>query len=151
MCTDRFDLRALEYWQMRASSGLAELWLDVLLLLLLLLFYFFFFNDTATTEIYTLSLHDALPIWLRYFVLSEFYVTLSSSRQLLGTMRAVMQHDLSAGCKRLLGIGRAHVWTPVTATSRMPSSAWKKKKNTTKQNKTKKIRQSPSTPLSYRI
>src|SRR5690349_23091044 len=25
--------------------------------------YFFFFNDTATTEIYTLSLHDALPIW----------------------------------------------------------------------------------------
>src|SRR2546430_5161049 len=24
--------------------------------------YFFFFNDTATTEIYTLSLHDALPI-----------------------------------------------------------------------------------------
>src|SRR2546430_17316794 len=26
------------------------------------LFTFFFFNDTATTEIYTLSLHDALPI-----------------------------------------------------------------------------------------
>src|SRR5947199_2183439 len=26
-------------------------------------FYFFFFNDTATTEIYTLSLHDALPIF----------------------------------------------------------------------------------------
>src|SRR3712207_8946568 len=25
--------------------------------------YCFFFNDTATTEIYTLSLHDALPIW----------------------------------------------------------------------------------------
>src|SRR6266403_6186334 len=25
--------------------------------------YFFFFNDTATTEIYTLSLHDALPPW----------------------------------------------------------------------------------------
>ena len=24
---------------------------------------YFFFNDTATTEIYTLSLHDALPIW----------------------------------------------------------------------------------------
>src|ERR1044071_10516463 len=24
----------------------------------------FFFNDTATTEIYTLSLHDALPIWM---------------------------------------------------------------------------------------
>src|SRR2546426_9326819 len=29
-----------------------------------LFFFFFFFNDTATTEIYTLSLHDALPILL---------------------------------------------------------------------------------------
>src|SRR6266403_2943912 len=28
-------------------------------------FLFFFFNDTATTEIYTLSLHDALPIFVR--------------------------------------------------------------------------------------
>ncbi len=28
----------------------------------MLLYTFFFFNDTATTEIYTLSLHDALPI-----------------------------------------------------------------------------------------
>src|SRR2546429_7187683 len=28
----------------------------------MLSFFFFFFNDTATTEIYTLSLHDALPI-----------------------------------------------------------------------------------------
>src|SRR2546429_9920945 len=31
----------------------------------ILLFCFFFFNDTATTEIYTLSLHDALPICIR--------------------------------------------------------------------------------------
>src|SRR2546430_16722576 len=28
-----------------------------------LIYYIFFFNDTATTEIYTLSLHDALPIY----------------------------------------------------------------------------------------
>src|SRR2546427_9201508 len=27
---------------------------------------YFFFNDTATTEIYTLSLHDALPIWFLF-------------------------------------------------------------------------------------
>src|SRR3712207_7100416 len=27
------------------------------------MYFFVFFNDTATTEIYTLSLHDALPIW----------------------------------------------------------------------------------------
>src|SRR5688500_19826224 len=32
---------------------------------LLLLFLFFFFTDTAPTEIYTLSLHDALPISVR--------------------------------------------------------------------------------------
>src|SRR2546430_13753092 len=32
------------------------------LVLLDCIFFFFFFNDTATTEIYTLSLHDALPI-----------------------------------------------------------------------------------------
>src|SRR6185437_17150995 len=30
--------------------------------------FFFFFNDTATTEIYTLSLHDALPIFARRVV-----------------------------------------------------------------------------------
>src|SRR2546430_10702863 len=33
--------------------------------------FFFFFNDTATTEIYTLSLHDALPIWPSGVVQSE--------------------------------------------------------------------------------
>src|SRR6266496_6562287 len=36
--------------------------LFTILLLIFLFFVFFFFNDTATTEIYTLSLHDALPI-----------------------------------------------------------------------------------------
>src|SRR2546427_7472530 len=38
---------------------------------MILLYYFFFFNDTATTEIYTLSLHDALPI-LRSPMLTKF-------------------------------------------------------------------------------
>src|SRR5258705_13451979 len=36
--------------------------LIVIYILTLIIFFFFFFNDTATTEIYTLSLHDALPI-----------------------------------------------------------------------------------------
>src|SRR6266704_2792155 len=36
----------------------------LLIHIFLLNFFFFFFNDTATTEIYTLSLHDALPIYL---------------------------------------------------------------------------------------
>ena len=44
----------------------SDLLLSLLSLLLSFLFsFFFFFNDTATTEIYTLSLHDALPILLR--------------------------------------------------------------------------------------
>src|SRR2546430_8747726 len=34
-------------------------------------FFFFFFNDTATTEIYTLSLHDALPISLLVATVAE--------------------------------------------------------------------------------
>src|SRR5258708_24444900 len=37
-------------------------WSSRLLLFHILVLSFFFFNDTATTEIYTLSLHDALPI-----------------------------------------------------------------------------------------
>ena len=47
------------------------------------IFFFFFFNDTATTEIYTLSLHDALPIsngslfrngWFQWFSVWELKV-----------------------------------------------------------------------------
>src|SRR2546422_10166659 len=37
-----------------------------------LLSLFFFFNDTATTEIYTLSLHDALPICELWCVICNF-------------------------------------------------------------------------------
>src|SRR2546427_4195963 len=40
-------------------------------------FVFFFFNDTATTEIYTLSLHDALPI---YFTESAKYASSAVTR-----------------------------------------------------------------------
>src|SRR5574343_2038129 len=39
--------------------------------------FFFFFNDTATTEIYTLSLHDALPISRSSFIIeltTEFHL-----------------------------------------------------------------------------
>src|SRR2546426_9256111 len=53
---------------------------------LLLLFLFFFFNDTATTEIYTLSLHDALPIYLAAgrFDLAMGGVTLRPERAVAG-------------------------------------------------------------------
>src|SRR2546422_3821853 len=40
----------------------------------------FFFNDTATTEIYTLSLHDALPIFERYLTSVGFFVAPKEER-----------------------------------------------------------------------
>src|SRR3989442_6427372 len=39
----------------------------------------FFFNDTATTEIYTLSLHDALPIWYSWWAVLPGSTTTSPS------------------------------------------------------------------------
>src|SRR3712207_6851914 len=41
----------------------------------------FFFNDTATTEIYTLSLHDALPISLSESVLHVIHIPLGANVQ----------------------------------------------------------------------
>ena len=63
----------------------------------------FFFNDTATTEIYTLSLHDALPISL----LPQIRVTNRSPPAFL-----VHTHDdrsSSVGAVLIYEIGRAHV------------------------------------------
>src|SRR3712207_8862917 len=45
----------------------------------------FFFNDTATTEIYTLSLHDALPIFAR--------ASRGTGGFLLGLQRRALAHD----------------------------------------------------------
>src|SRR3712207_7515710 len=45
---------------------------------------FFFFNDTATTEIYTLSLHDALPIYRRQAGIGRQPQTLDQRRQRRG-------------------------------------------------------------------
>src|SRR2546422_8128574 len=43
-------------------------------IVLLAILFFFFFNDTATTEIYTLSLHDALPISGTFEELTSLYI-----------------------------------------------------------------------------
>src|SRR5256885_10621876 len=43
-------------------------------------FLFFFFNDTATTEIYTLSLHDALPISVSSWAASRIFMRRSRRR-----------------------------------------------------------------------
>src|SRR3712207_8167652 len=41
---------------------------------------FFFFNDTATTEIYTLSLHDALPIFAEFPLVCDRVITIFGGR-----------------------------------------------------------------------
>src|SRR3712207_9165823 len=53
--------------------------------------YRFFFNDTATTEIYTLSLHDALPISLKTLEL------LDRPRDTADKIAHIQLHDLAAG------------------------------------------------------
>src|SRR2546430_14269009 len=63
---------------------------------LLLSPFFFFFNDTATTEIYTLSLHDALPISGEVRVISA-HIEVAMTRQ-------VEQDD--AAIARLFGAQR---------------------------------------------
>src|SRR2546430_13427666 len=61
-----------------------------------LFLFFFFFNDTATTEIYTLSLHDALPIWNSCFTDSSRTepAVLASSILVLRFARAPSRSDL---------------------------------------------------------
>src|SRR3712207_9330839 len=66
------------------------------------LIFFFFFNDTATTEIYTLSLHDALPIWTDAGAHLQLLRGLSRGR---GRQRRVLQtlpEALPAPRRRLL-------------------------------------------------
>src|SRR3712207_9487546 len=54
--------------------------------------YFFFFNDTATTEIYTLSLHDALPIFLR----ARAVVAARGGRRVHGSVLRARRVDVDA-------------------------------------------------------
>src|SRR2546430_16995963 len=51
------------------------------------LLFFFFFNDTATTEIYTLSLHDALPISYAWMFILRSEGLLSTMLSALGLTR----------------------------------------------------------------
>src|SRR3712207_9415284 len=61
----------------------------------------FFFNDTATTEIYTLSLHDALPIFQRTFV--QQVETLAKLRR-GGEQKVTVEHvHVHAGGQAVVG------------------------------------------------
>src|SRR3712207_8072837 len=58
---------------------------------------FFFFNDTATTEIYTLSLHDALPIWRRDHEDRSLAGRLDEA--LVGACRGIALHGMAHGVR----------------------------------------------------
>src|SRR5256885_16443413 len=69
-----------------------------------LIFFFFFFNDTATTEIYTLSLHDALPIYAGVVLEHILDLLEQRDRPLVIEHLAEPDHELR---RRLLGaLGR---------------------------------------------
>ena len=64
--------------------------------------FFFFFNDTATTEIYTLSLHDALPIW------GARHWNLAYGTMVIG-LAVVLGLCVMGASAKPAQIGRAHV------------------------------------------
>src|SRR5256886_4849560 len=73
---------------------------------IILIFFFFFFNDTATTEIYTLSLHDALPI-CRCVVVHEATRFSGYGAELVATVRSEehtseLQSQSNLVCRLLL-------------------------------------------------
>src|SRR3712207_7382175 len=61
------------------------------------MFFLFFFNDTATTEIYTLSLHDALPIsQLELAAECRDLGDFDAARRIVGDVLARTPHELNA-------------------------------------------------------
>src|SRR6476660_9793069 len=80
-------------------------------------FFFFFFNDTATTEIYTLSLHDALPIYLGS-LFDPFFTTKPMNRGSgLGLYNARLfaeKHSGAISVESQEGVGATlRVWLPL--------------------------------------
>src|SRR4029434_11361040 len=87
---------------------------------------FFFFNDTATTEIYTLSLHDALPILTeRHWGhgMEDNRTTLGSRNGRSEEHTSELQSHLNLVCRLLLEIKRAHHRTPSNIESHTHSYA----------------------------
>src|SRR5436189_5332942 len=93
----------------------------LLVVSLLISTYFFFFNDTATTEIYTLSLHDALPISINN-VFRKFSAFHDETGRLNVDGMNIISNDGSNETACLIKIGRA-VQQECRDRSRMPSSA----------------------------
>src|SRR2546426_8141779 len=73
---------------------------------MLYFFLFFFFNDTATTEIYTLSLHDALPI---YRVVMPEYRCASVRRARCEARPRSWRSDTGSGDRKSTRLNSSHL------------------------------------------
>src|SRR2546422_9117329 len=71
-------------------------------------FLFFFFNDTATTEIYTLSLHDALPISQMAHVGLGHEIVRVQERLVLVDHQHRRRHDLVDGDRKSTRLNSSH-------------------------------------------
>src|SRR4029434_6710658 len=88
----------------------------------------FFFNDTATTEIYTLTLHDALPISHTSALFTHTHTQTNTNAQMSTFTRSEehtseLQSHLNLVCRLLLEIKRALDRTAVTVASRVTCSS----------------------------
>src|SRR5690348_17700308 len=99
------------------------------ILFLLFFFFFFFFNDTATTEIYTLSLHDALPICARATISAATVVT--SEKRILTMESAETPTSFIRSEEHT-----SELQSPVHLVCRLLLEKKKKKKKTNKQTQT---------------
>src|SRR2546421_7923687 len=81
----------------------------IIIQILIIVYLIFFFNDTATTEIYTLSLHDALPIYLHSFPTrrSSDLSQITPYTTCFGSHTSELQSRSDLVCRLLLQIRRA--------------------------------------------
>src|SRR5215216_8006445 len=98
--------------------------------LFLFFFFFFFFNDTATTEIYTLSLHDALPISCNCWSCIASPLSGRTARPRSEEHTSELQSPDHLVCRLLLEKKKKK-------NLQLPSKKKKKKQNNTKQKKKK--------------
>src|SRR5690625_6137131 len=70
-------------------------------------FFFFSFYDTATTDFYTLSLHDALPIYFHKFIVKQRFK--AAVRYVVRTALIELHRDFGLGDRKSTRLNSSHV------------------------------------------